>query len=119
MLCSVRRPVLLLPCCYVPSGGHADGHGGVSAQTCHTLVHSVHRCFMLAMVISTSWQAVPSSGHSSSTSLGQAVLPAVTGISFWHGFSIRACFWCFCPKMPHLNYASAPLCFCDVCREAP
>ena len=47
MLCSVRR---LLPCCYVPSGGHADGHGGVSAQTCHTLVHSVHRCFMLAMV---------------------------------------------------------------------
>ena len=47
MLCSVRR---LLPCCYVPSGGHADGHGGVSAQTCHTLVHSVHRCFMLVMV---------------------------------------------------------------------
>ena len=46
MLCSVRR---LLPCCYVPSGGHADGHGGVSAQTCHTLVHSVHRCFMLVM----------------------------------------------------------------------
>ena len=59
MLCSVRR---LLPCCYVPSGGHADGHGGVSAQTCHTLVHSVHRCFMLAMV-RTAHPAVHMHGH--------------------------------------------------------
>ena len=58
MLCSVRR---LLPCCYVPSGGHADGHGGVSAQTCHTLVHSVHRCFMLAMVSHVNRAAVSAS----------------------------------------------------------